>query len=150
MLVARSVSNFDRLFDSMWQEATRPLFARSNGGAFYSPAFDVRESDDAIHFVCDVPGMRAEDLDVTLENDVLTIKGKREAGEEEANLYRGRRYGAFSRSFTLPDVVNSDDLSATLDHGVLTVRVGKQAKAKPRRIEVQVLDAPPQLAESAE
>lgn len=152
MLVARPVSNFDRLFDSMWQEATRPFLVRNGGNGFYSPAIDVRESEDAIHFFCDVPGMKPEDLEITLEGEVLTIRGKREEEGEAANLYRGRRYGSFTRSFTLPDVADTDDLSASLDHGVLTVRAGKQPKAMPRKIEIQVVAGreSPKLAESNE
>lgn len=138
MLNAIQVPTFDRLFDSMFQEAARPFLVRNGNAGIYSPAIDVRETEDAIFFHCDVPGMKAEDLEVTLDKDILTIQGRREAEEEAANLYRGRRYGAFRRSFTLPEVVDTEDLSANLEHGVLSVRVGKLPKAMPRKIEIQV------------
>jgi HSP20 family protein len=88
-------------------------------------------------FHCDVPGVKQEDLEVTLENHVLTIKGTRRFdGKESEQVMLGRGYGAFSRSFTLPDALDDDHLTANLADGVLTVRIPKEPKAQPRKIAI--------------
>jgi HSP20 family protein len=87
--------------------------------------------------VCDVPGIKQDDLEVTLENHVLTIKGTRKfEGKENAPSMLGRAYGSFNRSYTLPDSVDGENLSAHLADGVLTIRIPKHAKAKPKKIPI--------------
>jgi HSP20 family protein len=99
----------------------------------FDPTIDVRANYDEVVFVCDVPGVRQEDLEVTLENHVLTIKGTRKfESKSDEQVMLGREYGSFTRAFTLPDYV--DD--ANLADGVLTIRIPKQAKAKPRKIPI--------------
>jgi HSP20 family protein len=88
-------------------------------------------------FVCDVPGVKADDLQVTVDNHVLTIKGARRfEGKENEQVILGRAYGTFSRSYTLPDAVDDARLEADLADGVLTVRIPKHPKAQPRRIPI--------------
>jgi HSP20 family protein len=128
-----SASALDRLFDDVMGSA----FGTATSVRAFEPAIDVRTSEDEVRFVCDVPGLKQEDLEITLEDHLLTIKGTRryEAREHE-QVMLGRAYGAFRRSFTLPDSLDGESLSASLDDGVLTVRIPKHARAKPRKIEI--------------
>ena len=103
-------------------------------------AVDVVERTDAYELVAEVPGVRSEDLEVKLEDGVLTISAKRDRSQnEERNGYRRleRRYGSFCRSFSLPEDIHEDAVSADLKDGVLTIRVPKGEKARPRKIEVK-------------
>jgi HSP20 family protein len=97
----------------------------------------VHASDDEVVFVCDVPGIKPDDLEVTLENHVLTLKGTRRfGGKENEQVMLGRAYGSFNRSYTLPEYVDDENLTAHLADGVLTIRIPKQAKAKPKKIQI--------------
>jgi HSP20 family protein len=101
------------------------------------PPIDVRVSENEFVFVCDVPGVKREDVEVTLENRVLTIKGSRKFdSKENEQVVLGRAYGSFSRAFTLPTSVDEANLSANLADGVLTIRIPKPEKAKPRKIQI--------------
>lgn len=127
----------DRLIDDVMNDVSGTAFGKNGTQSTYSPAIDVRANDEEIVFACDVPGLKQEDIEVTLENDVLTIKGQRRyQGREQDRVWLGRSYGAFARSFTLPDGVDPEKMSADLADGVLTIRVPKLPKAKPRRIEI--------------
>lgn len=128
-----AVSTLDRMLDDVMGSA---LGTATNSRTF-DPAIDVRANDDEVRFICDVPGVKEEDLDVTIENRVLTIKGTRrfEAKDNE-QVMLGRAYGAFSRSFTLPDSLDDQNLTANLADGVLMVRIPKLAQAKPRKIQI--------------
>ena len=96
----------------------------------------------------DVPGLREEDLEITLENHILTLRGQRSYdGEARDKVWLGRAYGSFRRSFTLPDVIDAERMTAALASGVLTVRVPKLAKTKPRRIQIGGGNASKQLEE---
>jgi HSP20 family protein len=128
-----AVSTLDRLFDDVMGSA----FGTATSSRNFDPAIDVRGSDNEVVFVCDVPGVKQEDLEVTLENHVLTIKGSRKFdGKEDERAILGRAYGAFHRAYTLPDAVDEENLSADLADGVLTVRIPKHPKAKPRKIQI--------------
>jgi HSP20 family protein len=128
-----TVSTLDRTLDEFMGSAFRTA---KNSRAF-SPAIDVRTSANDVVFQCDVPGVKQEDLEVTLEKHVLTIKGTRKFdGKENDQVMLGRGYGAFSRSFTLPDGLDDEHLTANLADGVLTVRIPKQSKAQPRKIQI--------------
>jgi len=109
-------------------------------GAFV-PAVDVYEDEHSIQLKLEVPGIDQKDLDIKVENHVLTVSGERkfEKEEKEENFRRvERRYGSFSRSFTLPNTVNTDDITADYNNGVLSVRLAKRAEAKPKQIKVTV------------
>ena len=89
----------------------------------------------------ELPGVKPEDVKISLENNVLAIKGSKQqvAEERTERVHRyGRTYGTFERSFTLPATVDASNITATYEHGVLTVTLPKVEKAKPRQIEVQV------------
>ncbi|MGH7446775.1 MAG: Hsp20/alpha crystallin family protein [Longimicrobiales bacterium] len=123
----------DRLAGSIWPEL-------ESGSILAMPA-EVVETDNEIRFEVEMPGFRNEDLDITLENNVLTIAGEKKMEREEERKesdYRlfERRYGRYQRSFTVPPTVRGDDCEAEYQDGVLTVRLPKTEEAKPRRIQV--------------
>jgi HSP20 family protein len=109
-------------------------------GAFVPPV-DVYEDENSIQVRLEVPGIEEKDIDIRLENNVLTIRGERkfEKDEKEENFHRvERRYGSFTRSFTLPSTVNPEDVQAEYDKGVLNIRLAKRAEAKPKQIKVNI------------
>jgi HSP20 family protein len=89
----------------------------------------------------EVPGIKQEDLDVRLENQILTIKGERkfESEEKEENFHRiERRYGNFVRSFSVPQTVDTEGVTAHYDAGILTVTLAKKAEAKPKQVKIGI------------
>ena len=128
-----AVSTLDRMFDDVMGS----MLGTATSTRTFDPSVDVHASDDELVFVCDVPGIKQDDLEVTLENHVLTIKGTRKFdGKEDEQVMLGRAYGSFSRSYTLPEYVDDQNLAARLADGVLTIRIPKQARAKPRKIQI--------------
>ncbi len=114
---------------------------RDSAGASWVPPVDILEEPDAIRIMAEVPGVKPENVKISLENNFLTIHGSKEqiAEERTERVHRYERtYGAFERSFTLPATVDATAIKATYEHGVLTVTLPKVEKAKPRQIDVQV------------
>jgi HSP20 family protein len=139
-----AVSALNHMFDDVVGSA---VGAATNSRTF-SPDIDVRSNDEEILVVCDVPGIRREDLDITLESYVLTIKGSRPFDiKENERIIMGRGYGSFVRQLTLPDSIDHSNLSATLKDGVLSISIPKQASAKPIKIQVGNGSDPKQLKE---
>lgn len=138
----------DRLFDDVMNDVTGKAFGTGATQSTFNPAIDVRANDDEIVFVCDVPGLKREDLEITLENGVLSLRGQRAyQGDEKDRVLVGRSYGAFANSFTLPDYVDAEHMTADLADGVLTIKLPKLPKAKPRRIEIGAGNGHKQLGE---
>lgn len=105
----------------------------------YVPRFDVKETKDAYIFTADLPGVKEEDLEISLTGNRLSISGKRgeEQKREGENYYMVERsHGAFSRSFTLPDTVDTEHVAAECNDGVLSLTLPKRAESQPRRINV--------------
>jgi HSP20 family protein len=128
-----AVSTLDRMFDDVMGS----MLGTATSTRTFDPSTDVHASDSEVVFVCDVPGIKQDELEVTLENHVLTIKGTRRfEGKENEQVMLGRAYGSFTRSYTLPDYVDDENLTARLADGVLTIRIPKQAKAKPKKIQI--------------
>ena len=103
----------------------------------FSPRFDVEERKDAYLVKADLPGLTESEIDVTVTGNAVTVAGKREAEQlhEGQAYYAGERsFGAFSRTFSLPDGANLDDLSANLKNGVLTLHIPKRPEVQPRRV----------------
>jgi HSP20 family protein len=103
------------------------------------PAVDIHEEAERYVLVADIPGVNRQDMEITLKEGVLTVKGERQAqGEKRREDYRHRErvHGSFMRQFTLPDTVDSDNISATVRDGVLEVTIPKQAQPEPRKITV--------------
>jgi HSP20 family protein len=108
--------------------------------ASFTPAVDVIEQDKAYLLRVEIPGIVPTDIDVQVENDVLTLRGERKhEGQEEREGYRRveRSYGSFSRSFVLPQGTNADAIEARAEHGVLTVSIPKVQAATVRKVEVK-------------
>ena len=116
--------------------------AAGNGGGYLAPyAVDVREDGDHIYVEAELPGFKKEEVDITLENQTLTISAERhEEKTPDANkgehLLRERRYSRFLRSFTLPPTVDEQSVNAKLTDGVLTITLNKREETKPRKISV--------------
>jgi HSP20 family protein len=136
----QNVSPFDALWD-MRREMDRLFNASTETAtqAWVMPA-EVVETDNEIRFIVEAAGLRPEDIDVTVENNILTVSGEKKVERDESekveyHLYE-RRYGRFERSFALPRRVNTEGVNADYDNGVLTVTLKKTEAAKPRRIKV--------------
>jgi HSP20 family protein len=105
------------------------------------PATDVFEDKDSVRIVAEVPGVNPQDVKLSVENNVLTIRGekKQTAEEKTERLHRYERsYGVFERSFALPNTVDPEKIDAKVDAGVLTVLLPKSERARPREIPVKV------------
>ena len=106
----------------------------------WAPPVDIYETDDAVVIKAELPDMKREDIDVVVENGTLTLSGERKLDEQidEDSFHRiERRYGAFSRSFTLPDRVDADRVSAEYHNGVLIIRLPLRPESRPRQIQVE-------------
>jgi HSP20 family protein len=106
----------------------------------FSPAVDVIEQDKAYLLRAELPGVAPNEVDIQVENDVLTLRGERKhESEEERDGYRRveRSYGSFSRSFVLPKGTNTEAIEARADNGVLTITIPKVAAATARKVEVK-------------
>jgi len=145
-----SITRYDPFRDlkSLQDEVNRLFstnFSRSYGdegiarGA-WTPNVDIFENKDEIVLEAELPGMNREDFELTIENNVLTLRGERrfEKRDEADNYHRVERaYGAFTRSFTLPQTVSAENAAAEYKNGVLRVTLRKREEVKARRIEVK-------------
>jgi HSP20 family protein len=119
-------------FREMSALASRPEYA-------FVPAFEVKETKDAYVFKGDVPGVKEDDVEISLTGNRLTISGHRkEEKREETDQYHAyeRSYGSFSRSFTLPEGIDNEHVNAELTEGVLTVSVPKTPEVQPKKISI--------------
>jgi HSP20 family protein len=116
----------------------------------WAPAVDIYETEHELVVKADLPEVDPKDLDIRVENNILTIRGERKFEKkvsEENYLRVERAYGSFARSFTLASTVNSDAIKAEYQNGVLTLTIPKKEEAKPKQIKVNV--ATPAMAASA-
>ena len=142
-------TEMNRLFNTAFD--TSP---GGNGGGSrrWAPAMDLLETED--HFVlrADLPGMTQSDVNIELEDNVLTVSGERKAEHEEKRegFYRVERaFGSFSRSLTLPKGVDAEAVTAGFDNGVLEVRIPKPEQRKPRKITIGTAGEEPKTIEGA-
>jgi len=128
----------DRLFDDAF---TRPFSLMRDGGANWSsPAVDMYQTDNEVVVKAVVPGFKADEVQLNVTGDVLTIKGQAKHEEEKKDKswqIREHRWGAFERSLTLPTGVISDRATADFENGILTITLPKSEKVKPRTITVK-------------
>lgn len=149
----RMQRDFPRAFDDYrFKQRCQPFIDRDFfGGPFHEPdrggfyvRMDVEETDTAYIVRCDLPGMEKETINITLEDNVITIEGERETKTEEKDskgniIYRERSYGAFSRSFTLPENVKPEKIKSTYEKGVLTINIPKaESRKKPKTIKIGI------------
>jgi HSP20 family protein len=106
----------------------------------FAPSTDIYEENDAIVIVSDMPGVDQQNLDITLENDTLTVEGKQSLPEppKHRQLHHGYDPGKYKRSFNLLTEIDKDKITAKIDNGVLTVTLPKSEETKPRKIEINV------------
>jgi HSP20 family protein len=132
-LATMEVDRLNRMFSDFYGE---------NFGRNWLPPVDIYETDEHdVVIKAELPEMRREDIHLTFENNILTIRGERKLERETKrdNFQRlERQHGTFSRSFTLPATVDASKISATYKDGVLTVRLPQREEAKPKQIEVAV------------
>jgi len=133
---------FRRLFEDLYQVFgdERSLLPELWSEGHFVPAIDVVEKDDEVVLTAEVPGMSHEDLEVTVDNGILTIRGekKEEDSSRDGDYQRvERRYGRFERQIRLPDYVDADRIEATHKDGVLKLRMPKVEAAKARTIQIK-------------
>lgn len=120
----------DRLFDD--------TFMRD--GSNWSPAVDIRENDSEISMDLELPGIKPEDVEITADNGVLTVRGekKSEKKEGEENRYHvvERSYGSFLRTFQLPQGIDEDQINAQFENGILSIHIPKAALPQPKKIQI--------------
>jgi HSP20 family protein len=106
----------------------------------WMPAVDIKEQDDRFEICADIPGVEPEDIEVTMENNVLTLKGERKLetrdGDDKGYRRVERVYGTFYRRFSLPDTADAEKISATGKNGVIEIMIPKKATVQPKRITV--------------
>jgi len=127
----------DRLFDDAF---TRPLGLRDGWRGSSIPAIDMYQTDNEVIVKAAVPGMKAEEVQISVTGDVLTIKGEtsqKEEAEEKNYHIREQRWGAFERSVMLPTTVVSDKAKAEFENGILTVTLPKAEEVKPKMITIK-------------
>jgi HSP20 family protein len=126
----------NRLFENTFQTGRNESALTS-----WAPAVDIYETENELVLKADLPDINEKDLDVRVENNMLTIRGERkfEQKVKEDNYLRiERTYGAFSRSFGLPNTVDTEAIKAEYKNGVLTVELPKRAESKPKQVKVNV------------
>ena len=140
-----SIQNeMNRLFNTFFDTPT----PGGNGGSTlrrWIPAMDLVETDEHFVLKADLPGLAEADVNVEVEDNVLTISGERKAEHEdkrEGYVRVERAFGSFRRSLTLPEGINPDAVQASFDKGVLEVRIPKPEERKPRKVAIQVGDRP--------
>ena len=132
-----------RRLNTLLDEAFGSWPQHQENGALTSswiPACDVFEDKDAVKIVAELPGVQAEDVKISLENNLLTIRGEKRQQAEENNerVHRYERtYGSFERAFALPTTVDPEKIAANYANGVLTVSIPKAERARPREIPVK-------------
>ena len=137
----REVTRLRREMDRLWDEYFGPgRRAFQPMEETWMPAIDVSETGEKITVKAEIPGMEANDIDISIVGDTLTIKGekKTEREEKEENYHTVERsYGSFSRSMKLPAAVDADKVEASYKNGVLTVVCPKKEEVKPKAIEIK-------------
>jgi HSP20 family protein len=120
----------DRLFDD--------TFARD--GSSFTPAVDIKENDNEIRLDLELPGLKPEDVEITAENGVLTVRGEKQVERKEGDESRyqiiERAYGTFMRTFQLPQGIDADQIKAEFNNGVLSLHIPKAALPQPKRIQI--------------
>jgi HSP20 family protein len=153
-----SISRFEPFRTNSVQEQLNRLFNEAfdrssdeSSITTWAPTVDIYETEHELVVKADLPDIKPEELDIRVENNILTIRGERkfEKKVNESNYLRVERaYGAFSRSFSLANTVNSDAIKAEYKDGVLTLTIPKREEAKPKQIKVNV-EAPAASAAAA-
>ncbi|WP_102819207.1 Hsp20/alpha crystallin family protein [Mesotoga sp. Brook.08.YT.4.2.5.1] len=133
--VFRPFEEIQREMDRLFNEAFRGLNDQSKEAGMFSPEVDIYEKDNSVFIEMDIPGIKKDELEIKVEDDVLSIKGEKklEREEKERDYHRYERYsGAFQRIFRLPEYVKSDDVKAKYEDGVLKLELPKKERSQER------------------
>jgi HSP20 family protein len=136
----RNLSNLQEQVNQLFDSAT-PAQGDNSALTSWAPAVDIHETENEVVLKADIPGVNEKDIDVRVENNTLTVRGERNFSKEvkEDNYLRiERTYGSFSRSFGLPNTVNTEAIKAEYKNGVLTVEMPKRAESKPKQVKINV------------
>jgi HSP20 family protein len=136
----RGLSTLQDQFNRIFNESFRHQ-AEESALTTWAPAVDIYETPNELVVKADLPDVNEKDIDVRVENNLLTIRGERkfEKSVSEENFLRiERTYGSFSRSFSLPNTVNAESIGAEYKNGVLTVTLPKREESKPRQVKVTI------------
>ena len=133
-------TTLDRAFESAFNDMLRPISGREETrNRSWVPSIDIKETAEALTLVADLPGLSSEDVNLTIENNTLTLGGERyfENEESQDDYHRVERsFGRFTRSFTLPQNIETSNVGAAFDNGVLTITLPKKEKAKALKIAI--------------
>ncbi len=136
----RGLSSLHNQFNRIFNDSYRTQ-AEESALTTWAPAVDIYETPNELVVKADLPDVNEKDIDVRVENNLLTIRGERKfekSVSEESYLRVERTYGAFSRNFSLPNTVNAEAIGAEYKNGVLTVTLPKREESKPRQVKVTV------------
>ena len=139
--MANDLMTLQNRMDRLMTDLMGPWAEGNSLAANWLPPVDVFEGKDALKIVAELPGVKPEDVKISLENRTLTLRGEKKQVAEETTekVHRYERaYGSFERTFTLPGTVNPEQIQATYAEGLLTIVLPKAEQAKPREIPVQV------------
>jgi len=139
--MATLTDRMSRLFDEMWGRPARRLAEEDFLTGSWMPAVDILEDRDGLQVTAELPGVEPKDVEVTVENGILTIRGERnfEKATEGETYHRVERiYGTFERSFSLPNTVDPDKIEARYKNGLLHLRMPKREEAKPKPVKIHV------------
>ncbi|PYY18718.1 MAG: molecular chaperone [Acidobacteria bacterium] len=137
----RELNTLQNRVNSLFQNYGRSNQEELTTSGSFVPAVDVYDDEHKVILKLEVPGVKQEDLDVQVENQTLTVRGQRtfEKEEKEENFQRiERQYGSFSRSFTLPNTIDTQSVKADYENGILKIELAKREEAKPKQIKVNI------------
>ncbi len=140
-LIPTEFEHMRREMDRLWDSFTKTGAKRRDGGEQWTPSLDVAETKSDVIVKAEIPGMDPKDIEISLSQGVLTIKGeKKQESEEKEEDYRlvERSYGSFTRSIQLPTEIQEDKINASYKNGVLKVILPKSEEAKKKEIKIQV------------
>lgn len=135
--IDRLRDEFDRALQNWWSNGD---FEELTAGGDWQPSVDISETEDALEVKVDLPGIKPEDVDISVTDNRLTIQGERKEEKEtkEKTVHRiERRYGSFLRTITMPPGAEADKVSAESDNGVITIKVPKAPEAKAKKVAVK-------------
>jgi HSP20 family protein len=141
-----SIQNeMNRLFNTFFDTPTAAEGGNGTSARRWIPAMDLVETEDAFVLKADLPGVTESDVNVEVEDNVLTVSGERKAEHEdkrEGYVRVERSYGSFRRSLTLPEGIDPEGVQASFENGVLDIRIPKPEERKPRKVAIQVGEQP--------
>ncbi len=141
LILREPFSDLRQMMDRVWEDEIRPLALWRSLGENGNMPLDMYQTPEEVVVKATIPGVKPEEVDITIAGDVLTIKGESKAEQEKDDtdyFYRERRYGAFTRTVALPSGLETDKAKAEFENGVLKLTIPKAEEVKPKQIKVSV------------